>query len=482
MSVGRIAQVSQTESCQKPDHSRTIDPVCSAFYVSLYKIYVPHCETSKVLNVTHPSTDTIHWHRTAGAAPEVTRFEGTASCDFVVVGGGLTGTRTALGLAESGAKVILLDARDIGWGASGRSGGQCNPMWRATPDDLAQRLGDACAARLVETTMNSADALFADIAKYDVDCDPVQNGWVQAAHSTKAQRSLEGLGQAWNAVGANITFQDRAATLKRSGSDAYGFSLFHPNGGHVHPLSLTRGYARAAQRFGAALFKDSPVTGMTRSAAQWIVTTPTGTVTAPQVILTTNAYTDDLWPGLKQTFYPLTSVSLATAPLSDEQRKTVLPDSVTIADSRRAIFYSRYDRDGRLIFGCVGSGDDPSLLGGVARLKRGLRTVFPQLSDIGIEASWAGRIAVTPEMMPHLHEPAPGVLAGVGFSGRGIAMTSVMGRSLVQKALGADQGTLPFPVSPITPARMHWIANKMLPLAAPAMTLRDKLDTMIDPL
>jgi len=428
------------------------------------------------------SPDTIHWHRTAGEAPTVSRLEDDITCDFVVVGGGLTGTRTALGLAESGANVVLLDAHNIGWGASGRSGGQCNPMWRATPDQLAQRLGDACAARLVETTINSADALFADITKYNVDCDPVQNGWVQAAHSTKAQRSLEGLANAWNAVGTSITLQDRTATSKRSGSTAYGFSLFHPNGGHVQPLSLTRGYARAAKRLGATLYADSPVTGMTRNGTQWVVTTPNGTVTTPQVILTTNAYSDDLWPGLRQTFYPMTSVSLATAPLSEEQRKTVLPDSVTIADSRRAIFYSRYDRDGRLIFGCVGSGNDPELLGGIARLKRGLGIVFPQLRDIGIETSWAGRVAVTPEMMPHLHEPAPGVLAGLGFSGRGIAMTSVMGRSLVNKALGADDSTLPFPVSPMTPAPLHWVASKMIPLAAPAMTLRDKLDTMIDPL
>ena len=430
----------------------------------------------------HSSPDSIHWHRTAGQAPQTTRLDGREACDFVVVGGGLTGTRTALGLAESGAKVVLLDARDIGWGASGRSGGQCNPMWRATPDQLAQRLGDAHGARLVETTMNSADALFADIAKYDVDCDPQQNGWVQAAHSTKAQTSLEGLAAAWNAVGADISLLDRAATQERSGSDAYGFSLFHPNGGHVQPLSLTRGYARAAQRFGATLYSDSPVIGMTRDGSKWTVATPTGSVTAGQVILTTNAYTDDLWPGLKQTFYPLTSVSLATAPLSDEQRKTVLPGNVTIADSRRAIFYSRHDRDGRLMFGCVGSGDHPDLMGGAARLKRGLNIVFPQLHGIGVEATWAGRIAVTPEMMPHLHEPAPGVLAAVGFSGRGIAMTSVMGRSLVKKALGADDSALPFPVTTITPAPMHWAANKMLPLAAPAMTLRDKLDTIIDPL
>lgn len=426
---------------------------------------------------------TIHWHRTAAAAPDCVPLHGETYADFVVVGGGLTGTRTALGLAESGANVVLLEAKDIGWGASGRSGGQCNPMWRATPEELSQRFGNACGQRLVETTLASADALFADIAKYDVDCDPEQNGWVQAAHSRSAQASLETIAAGWNNAGAKIKLLDRAETTRVSGSTAYGFSLFHPNGGHVHPLSLTRGYARAAIGFGARLHTESPVKGMARVGSKWKVTTPNGSVTAERVILTTNAYSDGLWPKLRQTYFPLVSVSLATAPLTAEQQATVLPNAVTISDSRRAIYYSRYDRDRRLIFGCVGSnGDDPKTLGGIGRLQRGLQTVFPQLAGIGIETSWAGQIAVTPDMMPHLHEPETGVLAALGFSGRGIAMTSVMARTLVKKALGADDNTLPFPVSPIHPIPFHWAARQVVPLAAPAMTLRDRIDDMIDPI
>ena len=433
--------------------------------------------------VSAGSENEIHWRRTAGAAPDCTPLTGHTDADFVVVGGGLTGTRTALGLAESGADVVLLEAKGIGWGASGRSGGQCNPIWRATPEQLCQRFGETRGTRLIETTLASADALFADIAKYDIECDPEQNGWVQAAHSRTAQKKLEALAHAWNAAGAKIKFLDRSATLKTSGSNAYGFSLFHPNGGHVQPLSLTRGYARSAAKFGARLHCDSPVTSMTPAGDTWKVSTPTGSVTARQVILTTNAYTDGLWPKLKQTYFPMVSVSLATAPLTPEQQKNVLPNAVTISDSRRAIYYSRFDRDRRLIFGCVGSnGDDPKTLGGVKRLRHGLHTVFPQLDGIKIEASWAGRIAVTPEMMPHLHEPDRGVLAALGFSGRGIAMTSVMARTLVQKALGADDSSLPFPVSRIQPIPFHWAARAAMPFAAPAMTLRDRLDDVIDPL
>lgn len=424
----------------------------------------------------------IHWHRTAGAAPGCSPLSGDENADFVIVGGGLTGTRTAIGLAESGAKVILLEAKKIGFGASGRSGGQCNPIWRATPDDLAKRLGEACASRLIDATLTSADDLFADIAKYEIDCDPEQNGWVQAAHCGSARKSLERLGHAWNEVGAKIGFQDAAQTRASTGSKEYSFSLFHPRGGHVQPLSLTRGYARTAIKLGAKLCDDSPVQSMARQNGKWAVKTSRGTVTAGQVILTTNAYTDTLWPNLKQTFFPLVSIALATAPLTDNLQKTVLPNGVTLADSRRAIYFCRYDRDRRLIFGCVGSTDNPAAMGGIGRLNRGLKTVFPQLEDIPVEATWAGHIAVTPQMMPNLHEPASGVLAGLGFSGRGIAMTAVMARTLVKKALGADDNSLPFPVSPVRPIPMHWATSKAIPLAAPAMTIRDRLDTLIDPL
>jgi glycine/D-amino acid oxidase-like deaminating enzyme len=425
------------------------------------------------------SIDEPLWLRTATDAPAASSLTGDSIADFVIIGGGLTGTRTALGLAESGADVALLEAKQIGWGASGRSGGQCNPIWRATPEDLAKRLGPACGERLVQTTLTCADDLFADITRYGIACDAIQNGWVQAAHCKSAAVSLRKLADTWNAVGGSIDILEGSEVARMSGSEAYNFALFHKRGGHVHPLSLTRGFARKAAELGAKLYQEAPVTGMTRIGDKWKVTTPQGSVTARKVILTTNAYTDDLWPGLKQTFLPLTSIVLATAPLSDNLRKSVLPGNLTISDSRRAIYFARYDRDHRLIFGCIGSEDSVTAMGGLERLRRGVSNVFPQLNDTEMETSWSGRVAVTPEMMPHLHEPAEGVLAALGFSGRGIAMTSVMARSLVRKALGGSDDELPFPVTSVAPIPFHWAANKMLPLAAPAMTLRDTLDRVL---
>ena len=422
----------------------------------------------------------IHWDRTAPPPPVCDRLEGATQADVVIVGAGLTGLRTAISLAEAGTDTVVIDAEKIGFGASGRSGGQCNPIWRATPDALRAKFGPAQADRLIQTTLTSADDLFDDIRRYGIACEAEQNGWVQAAHTRKAAQGLAQLQEGWAAEGADIRVLTQAQTHAAVGSDTYDFALHHGKGGFVQPLGLTRGFAKTAQAAGARLYERAPATQITKHGTGWRVTTPGGDITCAQVILTTNAYTDALMPKLRQTVLPMFSISIATAPLSDAQRKTVLPERKTIADTRLAIYYARYDADNRLIFGCVGSGHDPNLLGGVGRLRTGLHTVWPQLKGIGIECTWGGRIGVTPDLMPHMYEPAPGILAGLGFSGRGIAMTSVMGRSLARKVLGGANSDLPFPVSAMTPVPFHEISRRLVPLMAPTMSIKDKAAVIWD--
>ncbi|MGC3940706.1 NAD(P)/FAD-dependent oxidoreductase [Roseobacter sp. EG26] len=422
----------------------------------------------------------VHWDRTAPPAPECGVLEGGDNADVLVVGAGLTGLRTAISLAEAGTDTIVIDAQKIGFGSSGRSGGQCNPIWRATPDELRKKYGVGQGDRLIQTTLTAADDLFDDIRRYGIDCEAEQNGWIQAAHTRNAKRGLERLHKAWSAEGAEISVLSKEQTQKGVGSGAYGFALHHAKGGFVQPLGLTRGFAKTAQAAGARLFERTPAIGIERNGKSWRVKTPGGEITADTVILTTNAYTDDLWPKMRQTLLPMYSIALATAPLSAEQQASVLPGRKTIADTRLAIYFARYDADNRLIFGCVGSNDNVGTLGGHGRLKRGLKTVFPQLDGIEIECTWAGRIGVTQDMMPRMHQPAPGVIAGLGFSGRGIAMTSVMGRSLARKVLGGSNNDLPFPVTSVTPIPFHSLSRLAVPLMAPAMSAKDEASVIWD--
>lgn len=422
----------------------------------------------------------IHWDRTAPPAPDCPALAGDTTADVVIVGAGLTGLRAAITLAESGVDTVVIDAQKIGFGASGRSGGQCNPIWRATPADLRAKYGAAQGDRLIQTTLTAADALFDDIRHYDIACEAEQNGWLQVAHTRKAWAGLERLHAGWVAEGAPIAALSRAETHQAVGTQAYDFALLHAKGGFVQPLALTRGFARAALAAGARLFEQAPATDIKRLGKGWQVTTPGGAIRCDTVILTTNAYSDSLWPGLRQTVLPMVSIALATAPLTPAQQARVLPGRRTISDTRLAIYFARYDADNRLIFGCIGSAENVHAWGGFRRLRAGLRTVFPQLDGLALECSWGGRIGVTPDMMPRLHAPAPGILAGLGFSGRGIAMTSVMGRALARKVLGGHNEDLPFPVAPISPIPFHTLSRRMVPLMAPTMALRDKASVLRD--
>lgn len=427
-----------------------------------------------------PNEDTVLWSITAEPAPPVETIVEDMAFDVVIVGAGLTGLRTAVSLAEAGTSVAVIDAQRIGYGSSGRSGGQCNPIWRATPDDLIKEFGYSQAERLIHATLTSADDLFDDIRRLGINCGAEQNGWFQAAHTRKHATSLKALGAAWRGVGAKIEDIGPAEVHSRIGSSEYDFALCHAKGGFVQPLSLTRGFAQAAQKHGARLFENAPAKSMKRVEGKWHITTPGGVLKAEQVVLATNAYTDSLWPGLRQTLLPMVSIALATKPLTEDQQAIVLPGRVTVSDTRLAIYFARYDADNRLIFGCVGSTGSVKSLGGLGRLRTGLRTVFPQIADIGIECSWAGRIGVTPTMKPHMHEPAKGVLAGLGFSGRGIAMTSVMGRALARKVLGASNSDMPFPVTPIQPMAFHAFSEAFVPLMAPGMSTLDKASVVLD--
>lgn len=419
------------------------------------------------------------WADTAPAFPAQPALSGAARCDVAIIGGGFTGLRCALALAEAGVSVRVLEARDIGYGASGRSGGQVNPILRKTVEAVRLEVGPRIGDTLVRLTLSSATDLFRDIEHYGIDCDPVQKGWLQVAHSPAMLHKLQGLRDSWTAAGGDIAQLDAAEVQDWSGAQGYVGGLYHPTAGHVQPLSLVRGLARAALARGAVIHERSPITTLDRAeGGRWHLATATGgQLSAERVVLATNGYTDRLWPGLRATILPFVSIQAATEPLTPAQRAAILPRGTTIADTRRSIIYGRYDRDFRLSIGCMGSfPENPEALGAFGRLRRGVERTFPALRGIAWERKWGGYIALTTDALPHLHDPAPGLYIGLGFNGRGVAMASVMGRALAAALLGVDRADLPFPVTPLKAVPLHRLLNAILPAAPPLMALADRLD------
>jgi len=258
----------------------------------------------------------------------------------VVVGAGYTGLSAALHLAERGAEVAVLDAAEPGWGASGRNGGQIIPGLKHDPDELERQFGDETGRRMWEIAGGAADAVFDLVARYKIACHAERCGWIAAAPHAAALESLRSRTEQWQRRGAPVELLDASRIAELTGTTGYMGGMLDRRAGALQPLAFVRGLARAAREAGAAIHGRSAVERLESTGEGWRARTAAGHVTARTVILATNAYTDDLWPGLRRTVLPVQSYQVATRPLPDNVRRRVLPGghgfSVFLLVSRHA--------------------------------------------------------------------------------------------------------------------------------------------------
>ncbi len=423
-----------------------------------------------------PEPPTSAW-TVAEPPPPARSLEGDRRADVVVVGAGFTGLSAALHLAERGADVVVLDAAEPGWGGSGRNGGQVIPGLKDDPDDLERKFGPETGRRMWEISSGAADFVFELIARHKISCEAQQCGWISAAPNASAVSVLRARVDQWQRRGAPVEMLDRQRVADLTGTTLYVGGLLDRRAGVVQPLAYVRGLARAAREAGAAIHGRSPVTGIESRGGAWRAATPAGSVTANTLILATNAYTDDLWPGLRRTVIPVQSYQVATHPLPEDIRRRVLPGGQPVSDVRRILYYFRLDPEGRLLMGGRGplnDTGDPALF---ARLEAVAARFFPQIGAPLWEHRWSGRVAITTDHLPHLHEPRPGVLIGLGYNGRGVAMATRMGKLLADRALGASAADLGWPVTAIAPIPLHAWRLPVMSLVVRWKRFQDWLDT-----
>jgi glycine/D-amino acid oxidase-like deaminating enzyme len=419
------------------------------------------------------------WSTTATTAPSTDAVSGDFTCDVVIVGAGFTGLSAALHLAEAGTNVVVIEQNKIGYGASGRSGGQVNLGFKLDPDDLVSYAGPDIAARMLKEGSRVGDTVFGLIKHYSLRCDPQQKGWIKAAHCHAALRRQERQRRQWFQHGLDLELLDGKDILTRAGARTYVGGLFYAKGGSVQPLSFGRELARVALERGARIYEGVTARKLQKKGGTWQIETGTGTITCSQVLLCTNGYTDDLWPGLKKSVMPVRSLQMATEPLSDAARGQILTMGCTLSDMRRIIYYFRLDRDNRLCFGGMGPMRDRFLPEDFRALKTGAERIFPALVGMGWQYHWGGRIAITRDSLPHLHELAPGVLAGLGYNGRGVGMATIMGRAMADLALGKDHRKLPFAVTSPMHFPFYGFRRSGFKLATTWMSALDKIDLII---
>lgn len=390
------------------------------------------------------------WAATATPAPDCPALDGPAEAEVAVVGAGYTGASAALYLAEAGLSVAVLEAHQPGWGCSGRNGGQVNPGWKLDPDEISSYYGPDFGPRAIGLARDACADLFALIARHDIDCEARATGYVQAGRGRRGLRLLRQRVDQWQRHGKDARLLDAAESAELLGTEAYDGVMLHPEGGNLQPLSYLRGLVRAAQKAGAAVHGDSEVLRIERQGQGWRLETAAGHVTARHVLIGTNGYTGGLWPGLETAVVPVASVVTATAPLSDNVRKAILPGLHSVSETIRLQVYYRMDAAGRFVIGGAGPVWGAAEDGSTAKCREIALKYFPALEGATWEHDWAGYPAMTWDKAPKLMRLAPGVLAGMGYNGRGVAMATAMGREMAREITG-EGAALPVTVPYRTP-------------------------------
>lgn len=404
------------------------------------------------------------------------RLDGTIAADVAIVGAGYTGLSTALHLRQASLSVAVLEARTVGWGGSGRAFGQVVPYAKHDHAHVLRTFGPEYGERLIDGLGSGPDLVFDLIARYAISCEAQKTGLIFAAHTQAAARSLEARERFLQARGVGAEVLDAASTERVTGSRYYKTVLVEPRGGTLNPLAFVRGLARAASTEGAQIFEQSRAIAIRQQGKRWLVETANGRVEANFVVLATDAYTDDLWPGLRQSIIPLRAYQIVSEPLSSNLARSILPGGHPITDTRRLYSGIRKRMDGRLHLSVDGPAFDIAGHASVAMAKRRLRDVFPQVGEVAWQEEVAGWVGMTPDQYPHIHRLADGVFAAVGLSGRGIAFGTVLGREMMKRVLGKPKREMLLPLTRLRPIAMRPIARPLVGALMNWYRLRDRAD------
>ncbi|WP_165823321.1 NAD(P)/FAD-dependent oxidoreductase [Metarhizobium album] len=362
-------------------------------------------------------------------------LEGEIEADVCIIGAGFTGISAALELVERGYSVAVVEAVRIGFGASGRNGGQIVNGYSRDLETIAGRYGRDKAVKLGAMSLEGGEIIRGRIAKYAIDCDLVHGGFF-AAFTPKQVREMEAHKAHWEKHGhGGLEMVSRADVGTYVKADRYVGGMIDRLGGHIHPLDLVLGEAAAVENQGGRIFENSRVESVGMGAHP-IVRTERGAVKAKYVLVCGNAYLGKLLPQIGDRMMPVSSQVMATEPLPKELIEGLLPANYCVEDANYVLDYYRRTADNRLLYGGgIGyGGQDPANLTGVIRPNM-LKT-FPQLENVKIDYAWSGNFALTLTRIPHMGRLADNVYFSHGDSGHGVTTTHLLGKILGEAVAG----------------------------------------------
>ncbi len=371
-------------------------------------------------------------------APVYPQYHGNASCDVCVVGGGFAGVSTALNLAEAGYKVVLMEAGRIGWGASGRNGGQLINGYAPGMTRLARMLGEAQARRMWELSLEATQMVRDRIDRHTIAAE-YKAGYLLAAARPRHMAGLRAEQAYLAALGyTRPRILERAELESHVKSRRYYGGLIDMGAGHLHPLKYVRGLAAAAAAAGVRIFEKSRVTRVDAAAVSGpSVDTAAGQVRARHVALCCNAYLGELEPYIRSRIMPVGTYMIATEPLGRERALALLPQNACVSDTNFVLDYFRLSADWRVLFGGRVSYTTVPPLGLANRMRRRLLAVFPELQDVAISHAWGGFVDISLNRLPDIGRRPGNIYYAQGFSGQGVALTGLAGK-LIADAIRGD--------------------------------------------
>jgi len=412
----------------------------------------------------------------AGLEPPVSgAARWTDRVDIAIVGGGVTGLWAAYHLATKGTRVAVLEAREIGHGASGRAFGQLVPYLKHSHQKIVTDFGAARGEALSHAVATAPAQVSAFLEEHQIACAATRTGILIGARSAAGRARLEASASEAQQQGASAQVLTGADAADIVGSTLYPAVLLDPRGIHVDPLAYARGLARVAIAQGALIYPQAPVERITPNGSGWELRSQDRPLATEAVILATNGYSDELWPDLARSMVPFLIHGAVTAPLSAETLARVLPKGQPLTDTRR--LYSGVRKfSGRLHVSIDGASFRPGGADPEDAVRGRLAELYPWMPAPQVVESWSGWIALTADQYPRLHRLAKGAWAAIGCNGRGLAAASLLGRDLAHLALGGREDATAFPLTPLRPLPLHDAAALVVAAAASAKRWLDRLD------
>jgi glycine/D-amino acid oxidase-like deaminating enzyme len=419
-----------------------------------------------------------YWHDTS--VPFDNAMTGPVEGDFevAVIGAGFTGLNAARVLAKSGLKVALLEAEHVGYGASGRNGGHLNSGHFASFGAIKARFGDAQARRLWRAYDDSIDLIEAIIDEEKIDCNFRRGGKLKLASKASHVKGLQAMcEEIRREVDPTVEWLSSDDIRQELGSDAFHGAVLSPKSAMMHMGHYANGLAEAAHRHGAMIWEHNAVTGRERLPNGWRLTTPTGSLSARQVILATDAYTTETFGYFRRRMMSVASFIIATRPLTPQEVAATLPGNRNYTNSLNIANYFRLTPDNRMLFGgrarFSASSNQKTDTGSGQLLRQQMLSMFPQLADVEIDYCWGGLVGCTQDRYPRAGS-ADGVIYGMGYSGHGAQVSTLIGKALADIAMGRSD-TNPLDGVAWNAVPMHTGKPWFLPIVGAYYRMKDML-------